>query len=88
MRLKIEFKRSGKTVEWDDRFANLLELAEKNGIAIENECLQGYCGTCKVKLLSGEVDMEVTDGLDDEDMKQNMILPCVAVPRTDVTIEA
>lgn len=51
-------------MEWDDRFANLLEVAEESGIARGNECQQGDCSTCKVKLLSGEVDMDVTDGLD------------------------
>jgi len=85
---RVEFKRSGKVVDWDERFSSLLELAEENGIAIESECGQGYCGTCKTRLLAGEVDMETTDGLDEDDEVQNMILPCVAVPKTDVVIEA
>ena len=87
MALKVEFKRSAKTLEWDGRVENILELAEENNIAIESECQQGYCGTWKVKLLSGEVDMERTDGLDNEDIQQNMILPCIAVPKTDVVID-
>jgi ferredoxin len=88
MNVRVEFKKSGKTVEWNERFSNLLELAEDNGITIDSECGQGYCGTCKVRLLSGEVDMEVTDGLDDEDVDHNMVLSCVAVPKTDIIIEA
>lgn len=85
---KVEFRTSNKTIEWDDSFENLLELAEQNGVVIDNQCGQGYCGTCKVKLLSGKVSMEATDGLDNEDIRQNMILPCVAAPETDVIIEA
>ena len=88
MSLKVEFKKSEKTVEWEERFESILELAEENGIEIESACRQGFCGTCKTKLLSGEVHMEVTDGLEDEDEKQNMILPCVAIPTTDIVIDA
>ena len=88
MSLKVEFKKSGKIVEWDDNLDGILDLAEENGITIEFECRQGYCGTCKTKLLSGEVHLEVDDGLDDDDKKQNMFLPCVAIPKTDVVIEA
>jgi ferredoxin len=86
--MKIQFKKSGKKVEWDGSFGNILALAEANGIQLENACRAGVCGTCKVKLLSGEVIMETEDGLQDEDRKQNMILPCVAVPKTDVVIDA
>jgi ferredoxin len=85
--MKIQFQKSGKTLEWDDRFENVLDLAEANGIQLENACRVGVCGTCKVKLLSGEVYMETEDGLQDEDRKQNMILPCVAVPKSDLVID-
>jgi ferredoxin len=86
--MKIQFQKSGKTLEWDDRFENILDLAEANGIQLENACRVGVCGTCKVKLLSGEVYMETEDGLQDEDRNQNLILPCVAVPKTDWVIDA
>jgi len=88
MSLKIEFKTSGKTVEWDDRFESILDLAEENGISIESDCEQGLCGTCKIRLISGKVEMEAEDGLDDADLEQNMILPCVSTPLTDLVIEA
>ena len=88
MALTVEFKRSGKVVEWEDRFESILELAEAHGIEIDSDCQQGLCGTCKTELLSGEVHMEVTDGLDDEDIEQKMFLPCVAIPTTDILIDA
>jgi len=87
MAITVEFKKSGKTAKWDDSFDNLLELAEDNGIEIETDCEAGVCGTCKVRLISGKVDMEVADGLEDEDINANMILPCVAVPVTDIVLE-
>jgi ferredoxin len=88
MSIKVEFRKSGKTLSWEGAHENLLEMAEENGIEIENLCRQGYCGTCQTKMLSGEVEMETTEGLGAEEEEQNMILPCVAVPKTDVVLEA
>ena len=88
MSFKVEFKKSGKMLEWDGSFGNILDLAEANEIQIENVCRVGVCGTCKVKLLSGEVYLETEEGLQDEDRDQNMILCCVAIPKTDVVLEA
>ena len=88
MSYQVEFKRSGKTVSWKDQYESILDLAETHGIKIENECQQGFCGTCVVKLLSGEVKMETDDGLDEADREKGMILTCTAVPVTDITLEA
>ena len=87
MAITVEFKISGKTAEWDESYENLLELAEEKGVEIETDCEAGVCGTCKVRLISGKVDMEVEDGLEEEDIAANMILPCVAVPLTDIVLE-
>ena len=87
MEIKVEFKESGKTVDWDNHCSNILELAQEAQVEIETDCEQGFCGTCKVKLISGEVDMESDDGLDEADLEQNMILPCVSVPRTDIVLK-
>lgn len=90
MAFKIEFKKSGKTFEfeWDSSFGNILEIAEAKGIQIESGCRIGVCGTCKVRLLSGTVVMETEDGLNDEDKANYMILPCVSTPETDLVIDA
>ena len=88
MAFKIQFKKTGKTFEWDSSFGNILDFAEAKGIEMESNCRIGVCGTCKVKLLSGRVMMEMEDGLQDEDRAANMILPCVAMPETDIVIDA
>lgn len=88
MAFQIEFKKSGKTIAWSDQFDSILELAQRNGIEIESDCEQGFCGTCMVKLLSGEVEMEVEDALDDTDREKGMILTCTAVPTSDIVLEA
>ena len=88
MGFQVEFKKSGKKAEWNEKYESLLELAEAEGIEIGNSCRQGYCGTCMVKLLSGEVQMSADDALDDVDREQGMILSCSAVPVSDIVIEA
>ncbi len=87
MAIQVEFKTSGKTAQWEDHYESLLDMMEANGIKVETDCEAGICGTCKTRLLSGKVEMEVEDGLDEEDIEQNMILPCVATPVTDIVLE-
>ena len=65
----------------------VLDVADENDIEIDNSCRDGSCGTCIVKLVSGEVDMECEDGLDDSEKKQGMVLACQAKAKTDLVIE-
>jgi hypothetical protein len=39
-------------------------------------------------MISGEVSMEETQGLENGDETENVILPCVAIPLTDVILES
>lgn len=66
----------------------VLEVAEALGVEIEWSCRSGTCGSCKVKLLSGKVSMEVEDGLDDEDRAAGLILACQARATGDIAVEA
>jgi glycine betaine catabolism B len=88
MAVTVEFRKSGKRVRWDGSHESILELAEDNGIEIESECRAGICGTCKVKLVSGDVVMDVADGLGPGEKEEGWILACVSVPTTDVVIDA
>lgn len=66
----------------------VLEAAEAVGVEIDNSCREGYCGVCKVKLLSGRVTMAVEDALDNSDRAQNLILACQARSTGDLTVDA
>ncbi len=88
MAFQITFQKSGKTFDWENSFDNLLDFAEAKGIPMESGCRMGICGSCRVKLLSGSAAMETEDGLEDGDLANRMILPCVAVPESDLVIEA
>ena len=66
----------------------VLEAAEEVGVPIEYACRQGYCGICKVKLLSGEVTMAVDDSLTPLDRSSGMILACQAKASADISVDA
>lgn len=66
----------------------VLELSEELGIGIQNSCRVGTCGLCKVKMTTGEVEMEVQDSLDEGDKAKGMILACQAKPKSDIAVEA
>ncbi|MAT71042.1 MAG: oxidoreductase [Planctomycetaceae bacterium] len=65
----------------------ILDAADQVGVDIDNSCRVGTCGTCRVKLLSGSVTMEVEDGLEPGDKEQGMILACQAKSTSDVSVE-
>ncbi|WP_366919972.1 flavin reductase family protein [Burkholderia cenocepacia] len=58
-----------------------------NGPRIPNACRSGVCGTCKLRKLGGQVEMNHNGGITDEEIDDGYILPCCSVPLSDVTIE-
>jgi ferredoxin-NADP reductase len=60
---EIRFQRSGITRTWkaeDD--LTVLELAERAGLEIENDCRAGSCLTCRTVIVSGSMTSELGDG--------------------------
>jgi ferredoxin-NADP reductase/DMSO/TMAO reductase YedYZ heme-binding membrane subunit len=84
-RLIVAFELSGKTLEWEPKYGNLLELAEANGIEIECGCRAGNCGSCEVEIGSGEVEYLVEPGAAPD---EGACLLCVTVPITDLSLKA
>ncbi len=66
----------------------ILDVADAAGVDIENSCRAGTCGSCVVKLLQGQVDMEVEDGLAPDQKAEGWVLACQAKAEADVTIDA
>ena len=50
---KVQFMRSGKSLNWNEGAGTLLEFAEANGIRISAGCRAGNCGTCSTALIEG-----------------------------------
>jgi ferredoxin-NADP reductase/Fe-S-cluster-containing hydrogenase component 2 len=68
--------------------ATILDVADEAGVSIDSACRSGTCGSCRVKLLSGDVTMGVQDALTGEDKAEGYILACQARARGDVKVDA
>jgi len=68
----------------------ILEAALRQGFSLPYGCRNGACGSCKGKVLSGELDYGThsATALKDEEKAQGRALFCRARPLTDLTIEA
>ena len=67
----------------------VLQACEAAGIALPNSCRNGTCRTCLCRLESGSVRYLVEwPGLSIEEKRENYLLPCVAVPTSDVVVNA
>ncbi len=60
----------------------ILDAALHEGIELPFACKGGMCCTCKAKLVSGEVDMEVHYGLEPDEIEAGYILTCQSHPKT------
>jgi CDP-4-dehydro-6-deoxyglucose reductase/ferredoxin-NAD(P)+ reductase (naphthalene dioxygenase ferredoxin-specific) len=67
----------------------ILEAALDAGVPFPHGCGSGECGTCKCRLLEGEVkrDRNSPDALSDEEVEQGLILACRSRPLTDVMVQ-
>ncbi|MFA6262548.1 MAG: 2Fe-2S iron-sulfur cluster-binding protein [Bacteroidia bacterium] len=69
--------------------STLLNAALQAGIRLPNSCRNGTCRTCLCLLRSGSIEYLVEwPGLSAEEKQEGFILPCVALPLTDVVIDA
>lgn len=68
---------------------SLLEAAQAAGIRLPRSCRNGSCRACLCKLTEGSVHYRVDwPGLLAEEKAEGWILPCVALPDSDVVIDA
>ena len=81
----IQFKKSGKTVQWTGEQSNLLDLAEAKGIDIAYGCRAGSCGTCRVAIFSGDVGYSEKS---DYETEPGTRLTCIGVPKSDLVMDA
>ncbi|MCA9076944.1 MAG: 2Fe-2S iron-sulfur cluster binding domain-containing protein [Planctomycetaceae bacterium] len=83
----VSFSKSDKSTQFQPD-ETVLEASERVGVDIDYSCRIGTCGVCVVKLLSGEVSMDVEDGLEPEDKEAGMILACQAKSTGNVSVDA
>lgn len=66
----------------------ILEAALAEGIAYPHGCRSGRCGSCKSRLVSGEVDLldHSRFALSDEEKARGLILACRTIPKMDAIV--
>jgi ferredoxin len=66
----------------------LLISAELGGVNWPSSCRNGTCRTCIAQLGHGQVRYEIDwPGLTPEEKQLGLVLPCVAFPLSDVTLQ-
>ena len=66
----------------------LLLSADQAGIILPSSCRNGTCRTCISRTTSGKVHYRIEwPGLSAEEKRDGYILPCVAYPQNDMTLE-
>ena len=61
----------------------VLDAALEEGIELPYSCKGGVCGTCRCKLVKGEVDMDANYALEDYELARGFVLSCQSFPVTD-----
>jgi len=84
-KVSIYFSRWNKTCQGNTK-DTLLEQGENAGLILPYSCRAGCCGSCKAKLISGQVKQHSTDGLSVSEQQQGYILLCSCNALTDVEL--
>ncbi|MBO9552785.1 pyridoxamine 5'-phosphate oxidase family protein [Pseudomonas sp.] len=80
----VYFASSAKEARWSPGSGTLLELAEARGLSPEFSCRGGSCGTCKTKVVSGQVHYPNPPA---EMPESGTALICCAVPAQALVLE-
>lgn len=83
---RVSFPKTGHVVEIAPGMT-ILSAAREAGLLPMVSCQRGVCGTCKSKLLSGQVDMQHGGGIRKREIDQGKILICCSTPLEDVEVE-
>lgn len=88
MNFTVKNRRSGRRfeVEGDE---TILDAGLRNSIVFPYSCRGGTCGTCKARLLEGEIRYaHAPQALSEQEREQGNVLLCQAQPVSDVEIDA
>lgn len=65
----------------------LLDALEREGLPIIGACRTGVCGSCKCKVVSGEVDVSSTLPLSADEISAGYVLACCATAKEHLALE-
>ena len=87
VKITVKIRDESKTVSGSIN-DSVMQILEKNGIAVPARCRSGECGFCHSLLISGKVYIpKSVDGRRLADFKYGYIHPCVSFPLSDLEIE-
>jgi CDP-4-dehydro-6-deoxyglucose reductase len=68
----------------------VLSAAQLAGLPLPHSCRSGRCGSCRARLLSGQIDYVggAPLGLSAQEAREGYVLLCQALPRSDLIVEA
>ena len=84
--LPVRFARLGEVVQVAPG-QTILAAAQQQGLRMPSSCARGLCGTCKTRLMEGQVDMRHSGGIRQREIDQGWILPCCSVPLGPVVLD-
>jgi ferredoxin len=83
LELTVTFSKSGMQHPWNPIEESLLEFAETLGIDVDSQCRAGECGSCRTKIISGEVEYRQQPSISPG---KGHCLLCVSIPKSDLTL--
>ncbi|VEB96196.1 CDP-6-deoxy-L-threo-D-glycero-4-hexulose-3-dehydrase reductase [Cedecea lapagei] len=81
---RITLSITGAQLTSEEEHPSLLAALESHKVCVEYQCREGYCGSCRTRLLAGEVQW-LTEPL--AFIQPGEILPCCCKARGDIEIE-
>jgi ring-1,2-phenylacetyl-CoA epoxidase subunit PaaE len=72
-----------REIEFRKQMPSILDAAAAAGMEVPFSCTSGVCGTCRAKVLEGEVRMERNFALDKAEVAAGFVLCCQAHPLTE-----
>lgn len=81
---RVTLRLTGSQLECDEAHPSLLIALESHKVAVEYQCREGYCGSCRTRLVTGQVTW-LTQPL--AFIQPGEILPCCCKAQGDIEIE-
>lgn len=82
---KVVIIRDGlrREIDFQKDQPSILDAASAAGLEVPFSCTSGVCGTCRAKLIEGQVRMERNFALDKAEVANGFVLTCQAHPTTE-----
>lgn len=82
---EVYFAQNGRSLLWAEAEDTLADIAESAGAEVQTSCGQGVCGTCQTRVLGGDIEYVQEPA---RPVAEGWCLPCIAVPRTNIALDA